>query len=188
VQPALYNARVMHLRRMPDGRRTHRFAYRVFRVWLNIDRLSDRHSRFLSHNGFNLLAIHDRDHGPRDGSALRAWADTLLDSHGIARPVTIMLYTFPRMLGYAFNPLSFYIGYDAAGVPMACIYEVRNTDTDMSHYVFPLTGTPPYRHGAPKDFYVSPFSQPNRTTHSRSMIPAKISRCASGLTAQTASR
>jgi hypothetical protein len=40
---------------------------------------------------------------------------------------------------------------------MACIYEVRNTDTDMSHYVFPLTGTPPYRHGAPKDFYVSPF-------------------------------
>ncbi len=157
MQPALYHARVMHLRKMPDGQRTHRFAYRVFRVWLDIDRLGDAHSRWLSHNRFNLLAIHDRDHGPRDGSPLRPWADALLASHDIARPATIMLYTFPRMLGYAFNPLSMYVGFDTQGKPMAAIYEVRNTDTDMSHYVFPLTDIAPHHHSTAKDFYVSPF-------------------------------
>lgn len=154
---ALYHARVMHLRRMPDGRRKHRFAYRVFRLWMDIDRMGDGNSRWLSHNRFNLLSLHDRDHGPRDGTALRPWADTLLARHGIARPARIMLYSFPRMLGYAFNPLSMYVGFDAANTPMAVIYEVRNTDTDISHYVFPLAGNAPHRHATDKDFYVSPF-------------------------------
>lgn len=161
--PALYCARVMHLRRMPDGKRVHRFAYRVFRVWLDLDRLEQDDLRWLSHNRANLLSIQDRDHGPRDGSALRPWADELLVQHGIARPARLMLYTFPRLLGYAFNPLSMYVGFDAGGAPMAVIYEVRNTDTDMSHYVFPLTGPSPWRHGAAKDFYVSPFISPEQS-------------------------
>ncbi len=160
---ALYRARVMHLRRMPDGRRVHRFAYRVFRVWLDVDGLGAWGLRWLSHNRRNLLAVHDRDHGPRDGSPLRPWADALLARHGIATPARLMLYTFPRLLGYAFNPLSMYLGLDAEGAPMAVIYEVRNTDTDMTHYVYPLSGTAPYRHGGAKTFYVSPFISPDQS-------------------------
>lgn len=160
--PALYRARVMHLRRMPDGRRVHRFAYRVFRVWVDLDRLGDWPLRRLSHNRANLAALHDRDHGPRDGSPLRPWADALLARHGIARPARLMLYTFPRVLGYAFNPLSMYLALDAEGAPAAVIYEVRNTDTDMSHYVHPLSGPPPWRHVSAKDFYVSPFIAPEQ--------------------------
>ena len=152
----------MHLRRMPDGRRVHRFAYRVFRVWVDVDRLGKWPLRRLSHNRANLASLHDRDHGPRDGSPLRPWADALLAKYGIARPARLMLYTFPRVLGYAFNPLSMYLGLDEGGVPVAAIYEVRNTDTDMSHYVHPLTGPPPWRHGSAKDFYVSPFISPDQ--------------------------
>jgi len=147
----------MHLRRMPDGRRVHRFAYRVFRVWVDVDCLGDWRLRWLSHNRANLLSLRDRDHGPRDGTPLRPWADALLARHGIARPERLMLYTFPRLLGYAFNPLSMYLGLDAGGAPVAVIYEIRNTDTDISHTVFALGGPPPYRHGGAKDFYVSPF-------------------------------
>lgn len=161
--PALYRARVMHLRRMPDGRRVHRFAYRVFRVWLDVDRMGEAGLRVLSHNRANLLSVQDRDHGPRDGTPLRPWADALLAQHGIARPTRLMLYTMPRMLGYAFNPLSMYLALDAEGGPVAVIYEVRNTDTDMTHYVHPLTGPPPWRHGGPKAFYVSPFISPDQT-------------------------
>ncbi len=153
----------MHLRRMPDGKRVHRFAYRVFRVWLDVDRMAQPNLRLLSHNRANLLSVRDRDHGPRDGSALRPWADALLARHGIARPERLMLYTFPRLLGYAFNPLSMYVGMDGSGAPNAVIYEVRNTDTDMSHYVFALDGPAPWRHGAAKDFYVSPFISPEQS-------------------------
>ena len=160
---ALYRARVMHLRRMPDGERVHRFAYRVFRVWLDVDRLGQEGLRWFSHNRANLLSVRDRDYGPRDGSALRVWADGVLAQQGIERPTRLMLYTFPRLLGYAFNPLSMYVGFDADGEATAVIYEVRNTDTDMSHYVFPLTGPAPWRHGAAKDFYVSPFISPEQS-------------------------
>jgi len=160
---ALYRARVMHLRRMPDGRRVHRFAYRVFRVWLDVDRLGEWPCRWLSHDRTNLLSIRTRDHGPRDGSPLRPWAEAVLARHGIAPPARLMLYTMPRMLGYAFNPLSMLVAFDAQGAATAVIYEVRNTDTDMSHYVHPLTGPAPWRHGNAKDFYVSPFISPDQT-------------------------
>lgn len=163
VVNALYRARVMHLRRMPDGRRVHRFAYRVFRVWLDVDRPGDWSCRWLSHNRANLLSIRDRDHGPRNGMPLRPWAEALLATRGIDPPARLMLYTMPRVLGYAFNPLSMFMAHDAQGAPTAVIYEVRNTDTDMSHYVHPLTGPPPWRHGNPKDFYVSPFISPDQT-------------------------
>lgn len=153
----------MHLRKMPDGRRVHRFVYRVFRVWLDLDTLGGEGLRWLSHNRRNLLSIHDRDHGPRDGSPLRLWADALLAEHGIVRPARVMLYTFPRVLGYAFNPLSMYLALDETDAPMAVIYEVRNTDTDMIHYVHPLTGPAPWRHGGEKAFYVSPFISPEQT-------------------------
>lgn len=148
---------------MPDGKRVHRFVYNVFRIWLDVDRMGWDDLRWLSHNRANLLSIRDRDHGPRDGSALRPWADGLLARHGIAPPARLMLYTFPRLLGYAFNPLSMYLGLDTDSTPIVVIYEVRNTDTDMSHYVFPLTGPAPWRHGTAKDFYVSPFISPEQT-------------------------
>ncbi len=161
-RPALYRARVMHLRRMPDGRRVHRFSYRVFRVWLDLDRMDRTGSRWLSHNRANLLSVRDRDHGPRDGGPLRPWADALLARHGIARPARLMLYTFPRLFGYAFNPLSMIVGFDAGDEPTAVIYEVRNTDADMTHYVHRLSGPPPWRHGGAKAFYVSPFISPEQ--------------------------
>ncbi len=160
LAPALYRASVMHLRRLPDGKRRHQFRYRVFRLWLDLDRIDETAAglRWLSHNRFNLLSLYDRDHGPRDGSALRAWVDARLAADGITAPAHVFLYTFPRLFGYTFNPLSAYIGCDAAGKPRCVLYEVRNTDTDISHYAFDLTGdTPPYRHEAEKNFYVSPF-------------------------------
>ncbi len=158
--PALYRASVMHLRRLPDGKRTHQFRYRVFRLWLDLDKIDETAAGLLrfSHNRFNLLSLYDRDHGPRDGSALRAWVDGRLAEEGIAAPAQVFLYTFPRLLGYTFNPLSAYIGYDATGRPSCVLYEVRNTDTDISHYAFDLSNDAvPYRHATDKNFYVSPF-------------------------------
>lgn len=159
--PALYRARVMHLRRLPaPKRRVHQFRYTVFRLWLDLDRLDETAAtlRTVSRNRLSLISFHDRDHGPRDGSDLRVWADGILAAQGIDRPARVMLYAFPRMLGYAFNPLSAYFAYDDADALVAVIYEVRNTDGDMTHYVFDLSGkAAPYRHASEKTFYVSPF-------------------------------
>ena len=76
---------------------------------------------FFSHNRRNLFAFRDADH-------LRAPPARSKDKrHRIARaqngvtlPATgrIMLLTLPRVLGYVFNPVSFYFCFDAAGAPL----------------------------------------------------------------------
>ncbi len=156
--PALYRARVMHLRVLPKRTRTHQFRYSVFRLWLDIDDVSETLGRLrtVGHNRFNLYGFYDHDHGPRDGKSLRDWADGLFAGVGVARPSKIMLYCFPRMLGFEFNPLAMYCGYDAAGRLTGVIYQVRNTDGDLSPYVVNLVRDG-LRHAAEKDFYVSPF-------------------------------
>ena len=72
----------------------------------------------------------------------------------------VVLVTLPRILGYLFNPVSFYFCYDRSGEPVAALAEVTNTFREMKPYFL----GPEAREGAafhrlaPKHFYVSPFS------------------------------
>ncbi|MGH7003143.1 MAG: DUF1365 family protein, partial [Alphaproteobacteria bacterium] len=62
MRSAIYRGSVMHSRLMPVR---HRFRYRVFSVLIDLDELPGlvRRLRWLSHNRFNLMSVHDRDHG-----------------------------------------------------------------------------------------------------------------------------
>lgn len=160
----LYVGHVMHMRLIP---RRHRFRYRVFSVLIDIDRIEPvlAASRLMRHNRFGVLSFHDRDHGPRDGSALRPWVDAEMARAGLARPARVDLLAFPRLWGFVFNPLSVYYCRDGAGVLTAVIYEVKNTFGDQIAYVLPV-GPPrggAYRHTRGKDMYVSPFIAMDQT-------------------------
>lgn len=165
VPPArLYVGHVMHMRLIP---RRHRFRYRVFSVLIDIDRIDAAlaGSRVMRHNRFGILSLHDRDHGARDGSALRPWVDAQLAAAGIERPARVDLLAFPRLWGFVFNPLSIYYCHDGAGALTAMIYEVKNTFGDQIAYVLPA-GTPrggAYRQTQHKDMYVSPFIAMDQT-------------------------
>ena len=78
---SLYFGRVMHHRLRPFR---HRFSYRVFSIWLDVDRVGEDASRLrlFSHNRFNLFSFHDKDHGRRDGGPLRPWVEALLAGDG----------------------------------------------------------------------------------------------------------
>ncbi len=108
----LYPGKVMHHRLKPFG---HRFAYTVFSLLVDIDRLDEvgRVSWLLSVNRGNLASFWERDHVERDGETLRAYADRLLAGAGLPKPAArILLLAYPRILGYAFNPISVYFAYD----------------------------------------------------------------------------
>ena len=47
----------------------------------------------------------------------------------------LVLYAFPRMLGYVFNPISFWLCHDAAGAVRAVLCEVRNTFGEQHNYL-----------------------------------------------------
>lgn len=158
---ALYLGRVMHLRRFPQR---YRFDHRVFSLLLDVDTIAGvaERLRLLSHRRFNLVSFHPEDHGPRDGSSLRAWAERLLAERGVAlEGGRIDLLCFPRVLGFGFNPLSVWFCHHRDGSLRALIYEVRNTFGEKHQYLQLAEGGAPLDaarwHRAAKSFHVSPF-------------------------------
>jgi DUF1365 family protein len=150
----------MHRRLFPVS---YRFVYRVFSLLLDIDRLPGTAARLrlFSHNRFNLMSLHDRDHGPRDGTPLRPWIERQLRGHGIdLQGGPVLLLCFPRILGYAFNPLSLWYCHHRDGTLRAVLCEVRNTFGEMHGYLLHDDGAAmgwPVRAGRRKVFHVSPF-------------------------------
>lgn len=157
---ALYLGEVMH-RRL--GAIRHRFTYRVFSLLVDLDELPSlpNRLRLFSHNRFNLFSLMDKDHGARDGSAIRPWLEAELARAGIAiEGGPIRLFCFPRVLGYAFNPISLYFCHHRSGALAAILYDVRNTFGEKHGYLMRVEGSEPgtpIRHECDKALYVSPF-------------------------------
>jgi uncharacterized protein len=158
---ALYFGEVMHARLKPMG---HRFSYRVMSLLIDLARLddADRLSPLFAVNRAALYSFHESDHGRRDGSSLRAYAQARAAEHGIdLAGGRILLLCYPRLLGYTFNPLSVYFCYRADGSLALLIYEVRNTFGEIHPYVLPVrageTSAAGIRQQQDKLFHVSPF-------------------------------
>lgn len=155
----IYRGNVRHSRLRP---KRHHLSYSVFSFLIDLDELPllAKSLRLFSHNRFNVFSFRDSDYGPTDGSPLRPWIDAQLAAAGINNgggPVRLLCY--PRVLGYAFNPLSVYYCYRADGVLTAILYEVRNTFGERHCYLLTVEAdhTGVVRQTCPKEFYVSPF-------------------------------
>lgn len=167
--PSLYECRVNHTRITP---KKHSFDYRVFMLAIDLEDFP--HLRFLSKNRFNLFSIDDRDHINTDPSkSIRENLTAWLAAHGTYIPADarITLLTFPRVLGYSFNPVSFYYISSKSGEPITAVAEVTNTYREMNLYPLPPTADGKWERIIPKNFYVSPFSDPNDTFRFRLGAP-----------------
>jgi DUF1365 family protein len=97
-------------------------------------------------NRFNLVSFHERDHGPCDGTPLRAHVEAQLAARGVAGPLgRILLLAYPRCLNVVFNPLAIYYAFDRQERLAGVIYEVRNTFGERHSYVLPVTPAPSLR-------------------------------------------
>ena len=157
----IYLSSVVHTRFAPVR---HGFRYRVGYLLLDIDRLSglDQRLRLFAWNRAGLFSIHNRDHGPRDGSALRPWIEQTLREHGVEMAGgRVRLLCFPRILGYAFNPVSLWYCDYPDGRPAAVLCEVRNTFGEYHNYLLPPAPGGVFdwqaTHHKSKCFHVSPF-------------------------------
>lgn len=169
---SIYRGEVMHRRLRPFG---HRFVYRVFSFYLDIDRLAevDASSRLFRYNRAGLVSFRDEDHGARDGSALRPWVESHLAAAGYETGGSIRLLCFPRLFGFAFNPLSVFFCHDRAGRLIAILHEVKNTFGQQHGYLMPANDGPIVRQRAEKIFYVSPFIAMDCTYRFRIAPPAE---------------
>ena len=174
---ALYVGEVMHARLKPMG---HRFSYRVMSLLIDLDRLedADRQSPLFGINRAALYSFNEADHGERDGSGLRAYAQRCAADHGIdLTGGRVLLLCYPRLLGYTFNPLSVYFCYRADGGLALLIYEVRNTFGDIHSYALAVkpddVSDAGVRQQQDKLFYVSPFIEMAMRYHFRVSPPAE---------------
>ncbi len=159
MRPQLFHGTVLHARLRP---RRNAFRYRVFFMRFALSDLQHLENALFSVNRWNLFSFHFRDHGARDGSNPEYWIRTLLAQQGLGEvDGEIWLQTFPRMLGYVFNPVSFWLCHDKSGALRVVLCEVNNTFGEHHHYLLfhpdlhPIQGSDTMN--AHKVFHVSPF-------------------------------
>lgn len=153
-------AHVAHRRLFP---RENKFSYGIYYVAVKLDRadaLEDGWRFGVDRAG--VLSLHARDHGECDGTPLLAWMRQILENEGIDKADgDISLVTMPRVLGYVFNPVSFWLCHDRAGGLRAVLCEVHNTFGERHSYLCchddqrVIDGDDVLR--ARKLFHVSPF-------------------------------
>ena len=172
AENALYLGAVTHKRLRP---RTHKFSYNVFATLLDCDKLEETGKclRLFSHNSFNLFSLYDRDHG--DGSQLPQYLRDVALGSGVGDDILkFYILSYPRILGYAFNPLTTYYCMNKSGDVVLMIYEVNNTFGERQTYVLPVEQ---HKDGlvaqsCSKRLYVSPFNTDKGTYSFRVTSPA----------------
>ena len=155
---SIVHGEVGHLRRRPA---VNAFTYPAFCLRLPLSRMESLAAGGIAWNRRGALSFHDRDHGPRDGSPLLPWVRALLAEAGVAADGEVVLHAFPRMLGFVFNPVSFWVCHDRSGSVRAVLCEVCNTFGERHNYLVAHPDGRPLVSGetlrARKVFHVSPF-------------------------------
>lgn len=169
---ALYKGRVVHRRLRP---KTHFLSYRVFSLLVDLDRLDamDRDLKFFSRNKFNLFSFYDKDFGTGAPNNIADYMRGSLANEGIVADGVIKLLCYPRMLGYAFNPLSVYYCHNRQGALVAIVYEVSSTFGERHSYLIRVEDDAPVlRQRAAKRLHVSPFMEMAADYHFRLNRPS----------------
>lgn len=150
IAPQLYDARVVHKRLFP---KENAFHYGVYYLALPLPAAPI--------DGY-LTSFHMKDVGMRDGSDPTPWVRRILADYELdEKTKNIILVTMPRVLGYVFNPVSFYLCLDDANALRAVLCEVHNTFGEQHNYLCANPDHSPIAADqwleAGKVFHVSPF-------------------------------
>jgi len=154
IQPLLAIGQVHHARTRPAA---HAFRHDTYFLLLPM-RHGREHGLGVPRGKWGLISFADEDHGEGGPDAL-AWITALLAHEGIHdADGEIWLQTYPRVLGHAFKPVSFWYAHRRDGTLAAVVAEVNNTFGERHCY---LLHGPELAWGqdvvARKVFHVSPF-------------------------------
>jgi DUF1365 family protein len=163
MRSAVYTGTLVHARRTPAR---HVFRYPLSLWLLDLDELPELERRLalFSVNRPNVVTLRDRDH--LDGAPLK---QAVLDLVGDPSVERVLLLTQPRVLGYVFNPVSFYWCYRRTGLaPAAGRLEATDEGWELACVVAELNNTfgerlpevlrgPELRYEHRKRLHVSPF-------------------------------
>ena len=163
MESCIYEGQVRHTRTTPV---LHRFSYRVFMMYLDLDELPDLfESKWLwSSTGRAVARFRRSDHlGPEDQPLSESVRQLVARESGQQPTGPIRLLTNLRYFGHGFNPVSFYYCFAEDGHTLETIVaEVNNTPWgEQDIYVLPASEnigkSHAWRFQPLKKMHVSPF-------------------------------
>jgi len=163
LKSRLYRVKVTHKREKP---RPNFFSYNIFMFVIDLDEVERLAAKFpiIGFNRFNLFSFYNSDHfkksgNPRLSSVRQKMIDYLKSQEIHFIPTRIELLTNLRIMGYVFNPVSFYFLYDENEQVKYSIAEVSNTFGEMKYYLLKTKKNGYFHEIHDKYFYISPFTQ-----------------------------
>ncbi len=180
MNSCLYECDVMHHRLEP---KEHHFRYRIFMFALDLDEIDTVAAKTFgfARNRRALYEFRDRDHltlpDLGDRGTVKEHIVAWIAQQGVELPADarITLVALPRVLGYIFNPVSFYFCADAAGAPLCAVVQVGNTFREMKPYLLrEPDAAGEFRLVTPKHFYVSPFSELDLAFDFKLKVPGDV--------------
>ena len=130
----------------------HSFRYKVFFLKFPLSKLDQLQCSLFSINRFNLFSFYYSDYLDGQSQKLDESIRMYVRAAGLKAEGEIILQTFPRILGYVFNPVSFWEIYKPDGQLEGILAEVNNTFGDRHFYLMDETSAI-----CSKEFHVSPF-------------------------------
>jgi uncharacterized protein len=134
IEPQIFTAQVMHKRHFPA---VNTFTYNVYYLSLPIQHLDNTDlNQNLAINKLSYIAFHTKHHGQKDDTPLADWIRNILSQNGLSDIIQhIKLITMPCILGYVFNPVSFWVCLDNDKKPRAVLCQVNNTFGETHNYL-----------------------------------------------------
>ena len=115
-----------------------KFFYNVFYLDIPVDKNLDYKKPLLfSFNRWNVFSVNFKDHENKENlESLCVWSQKIFNLNGITIKDTdkIRLISHPRIFGYAFNPISYWLLLDIENNLISVICEVNNTFGDNHSY------------------------------------------------------
>ena len=150
-KPLLIEGDIMHHRFFP---KKNHFNYKSTYISCPLSKISQLSKALFGLNKFNLFGLKTSDYQEE-------FIRKILQEGQIQNIDQIILFTHPRVLGYVFNPVSFYLCLNRDNQLIAVLSEVTNTCKQKHSYLCFNDDFSPIDSSdwieAKKEFYVSPF-------------------------------
>lgn len=155
----LFQCSVVHHRKLPFE---YKFRFHFFWFYIDLDELEmiPKNISVFSYNRLNLFSFYDRDHIYKKGVNAKENLQTFMSENGIQEAIKqVYLLTNCRLLGYVFNPVSYYF-IETLSQKKYAVIEICNTFKEIKPYFVDTScfENSTYTYTCQKNFYISPFT------------------------------
>lgn len=156
--PFLLKGNIIHNRLYP---KKNFFSYQSTYILFPLSKINLLKKPIFSLNSFNLFSFYNSDHANKKLVSIQKWIYQILRDNKIDNVKDVILLTHPRVLGYVFNPVSFWLCFNQNNHLVAVLSQVNNTFKQTHSYLSFKKNLAPIKPNdwleANKVFYVSPF-------------------------------